>query len=271
MSIADKPPRARQLTPADLGAILVLQQSVLADLPPGFVRPRTERDWASYLDGTRGVAYGISAGAALAAASLLALPTAAEPGPSLDAEIATRGVVLSAGLRQRISDEDWTRATCFLGNAMVRREARGRGYQRALIEARLAHAAAAAMRWAFSGVHFGNAVSWRNLLAHGMAIAVVRGDPRHPMLGLIRGYDASAVVTDAGDRIAVAPHEPSRHQAALQDGYIGVRVAADGDVIYEKLLPAGTRTACSLPGDSPSYAHDPSSPRFRRTRGACGP
>jgi hypothetical protein len=243
MSIAATPPRARQLAPADLNGLLDLQQAVAADLPAGFLRPRSASELAGYLDGTRGVAYGISDGGALAATALLTLPSAAEPGESLEAEIAKRGVVFSMRLRERISARDWTRATCFLENAMVRREARGRGYQRALLTARLAHAASLDMRWAFAGVHLHNAVSWRNLLAHGMAIVVVRVDPQHPMIGLIRSFDASAVATDPSDRLSVAAHEPSQHQAALLDGYIGVGIGADGGVIYQKLLPAVARSA----------------------------
>jgi hypothetical protein len=247
-------PRVRQLASADLPAIVELQQSVLADLPAGFLRPRTANELAGYLDGTRGAAFGIEDGAGLAATGLVTLPSASEPGETLATEIARRGVVYSAGMRERISDEDWMRGTCFLGNDMVRRAARGRGYQRALITARLAHAAAADMRWAFSGVHLGNAASWRNLLAHGMAIIVVRFDPRHPVIGLIRAVSAPSIATDASDRLAVAAHEPSQHEAAVKAGYVGVRRGANGAVVYEKLLPSVARAAVpkSL-AQSPKY------------------
>jgi GNAT superfamily N-acetyltransferase len=247
MSISASLPRVRQLTRADLSGILELQQAVAADLPAGFQRPRTASELEAYLDGRRGVAYGIGEGGALTASSLLTLPRADAPAETLDAEIARRGVVFSKGLRERISELDWARATCFLENDMVRREARGRGYQRALVTARLAYAASLNMRWAFAGVHLRNAVSWRNLLAHGMAVVVLRFDPRHPVIGLIRSFDAVAIATDPSDQLSVAAHEPSQHQAALLDGYIGVATAADGGVLYQKVLPSVARVSPAAP------------------------
>jgi hypothetical protein len=238
MSSLSDAPRPRRLAPADLPAILALQQAVLADLPAGFVRVRSAAEWAGFLDGTRGVVYGIAGAGALSAAALMMLPSAEAPGEPLEDEIAKRGVVFSRGLRARISERDWSRATGFLGNAMVRPEARRRGHQRALIAARLAHAAAAGMRWIFSGVHLHNGTSWRNLLAQGLAIAALRADPRHPLLGLIRGIDPLAVATDAGDRRRFAAHETSQHEAALVEGYLGVGTTPAGSVVYERLLPA---------------------------------
>jgi GNAT superfamily N-acetyltransferase len=236
LSFCARRPPVRQLAPADLAGLVALQEAVHADCPPGFLQPRSEAELIGHLDGTRGVAYGIAKGGALAATALLTLPNPAEAGESLEAEIARRGVTIAAGLRERVGQEDWARATGFLGHAMVRRDARGRGYQRALFTALLAHAAAANLRWVFSGVHLANAASWRNLLALGMAIVVVRPDPGHPMIGLIRAVGAPALASDAGDRLTVAAHEPSQHQVALMSGYVGRSIGATG-IVYEKILP----------------------------------
>lgn len=240
LSLDAKRPPVRQLTPADLARIVSLERDVRSGCPADFLRPRSESELAGYLDGTRGIAYGIAKGGVLAASALLTLPNPAEPGESLAEGIAKRAVIIAAGLRERISEEDWARGTSFLENAMVRREARGQGYHRALLAARLAHAAAAGMRWVFAGVHLGNAASWRNLLAHRMAIVVTRPDPRHPMIGLLRALGAPALASDAGDRLTVAAQEPSQHQAALMRGYVGTSLGPNG-IVYEKLLPAPSR------------------------------
>lgn len=91
------------------------------------------------------------------------------------------------------------------------------------------------MRWACAGVRLDNRVSWANLLAAGMAIVGLRCDPGYPVHGLLRGLGASTLQTDADDRIAVGALDAAGHRVASQAGYIGVRLAGDDSVIYQRL------------------------------------
>ena len=72
-------------------------------------------------------------------------------------------------------------------------EHRGRGWQRRLVEARIALARQQGARWACSGVHVLNTVSWFNLLACGFAVVGVRHDLGDPVLGLLRDLHADPV------------------------------------------------------------------------------
>jgi GNAT superfamily N-acetyltransferase len=240
MKRSTEAPHLRTLTLADLNEVLQLQQLAIAGLPAGFVRPRSAPDLAGFLEGRLGAAVGILERDALVAMSLLILPDGKTPTESLDAEIEKRGVSIAAGLRARLSEEDWGFSTCFLANALVHPAARGRGYQRLMIAARLKHAAAARMKWAFAGVHLENAASWRNLLAHEMAAVMVSPDPRHPLIGLLRGFGSAALATDARASISVCAADAAQHQAALQRGYIGTHLGPDGAVIYRKLVSAAS-------------------------------
>jgi hypothetical protein len=222
VQLASGLPRLRQLTPADLARMVELQAAVTAGLPAGFIRPKTARDLASFVDGTLGVAYGIVEGAALSAVSLLRLPSGHHPHKSRPFPL--------------VPEEDWPLSACFLESTMVAPVARGRGYQRALVDARLSHAASVGMRWVCAGVHLQNAVSWANLLSRGMAIAGIRLDLGYPLLGLLRALAGPALSSDPCDRITVCAQDHAQHQLALQAGYIGVHLTPDGAVTYRKLL-----------------------------------
>ena len=216
------PPPVRRLTVADLAAVVELQAAVADGLPPGFLWPRTERELSHYLDGTLGVAYGIAEGGALLAASLLRVPDGGHPLP---------------GPRFRhVPEADWARHACFLANTMVLPAARGRGHQRALVGARLAHAASAGMRWMCAGVALRNSVSWANLLVKGLAIADIRCDLGYPIIGLLRAVGAPELASDPNDQVVVGAHDHVRHQAALQAGYLGTCLAPGGAVIYRRML-----------------------------------
>jgi GNAT superfamily N-acetyltransferase len=217
-------PLVRQLTVADLAAAVELQALITAGLPAGFIWPRTDRELGAYLDGTLGVAYGITEGDVLLAVSLLRVPDSDHP---------------LVGPRFRlVPEEDWPRHACFLANTMVVPAARGRGYQRTLVGARLAHAASAGMRWMCAGVALRNTISCTNLLAEGLAIADIRCDLGHPIVGLLRPIDAPELTSDPDDRVLVRAHDHVQHQAALQAGYIGVRLAPGGAVVYQRLSTA---------------------------------
>lgn len=220
------PPPIRRLTPADLPALLELRTTAAAGLPAGFIWPKTEAQLRAYLDGA-GAAFGVSSSnGALSACALLRLSGSgrANPGPAFPL----------------VPEADWPLRACGFEGTVVRPAARGRGLQRALVAARVARAARMGMRWACAGVRLENAVSWANLLAQHFVIAGMRSDLGYPVLGLLRPLEAEAVRTDPGDRLPVGAGDPASHQAALDAGYVGVRLAPDGSVTYERLI---SRTA----------------------------
>jgi GNAT superfamily N-acetyltransferase len=222
-AVAAEPSPVKRLTVADLAAVVELQTAVTSGLPAGFIWPRTEQTLRGYLDGTLGAAYGIAEGDALVAVSLLRVQDSGHP---------------LVGPRFRLVPEaDWSRHACFLENTMVVPAARGRGYQRALIGTRLAHAASAGMRWACAGIALENSVSWANLLAEGMVIADIRCDLGYPIIGLLRAFNAPELKFDPDDRVLVGGRDHVQHQAALQAGYIGVSLTPDGAVVYQRLSP----------------------------------
>ncbi|HEX6012463.1 MAG TPA: hypothetical protein VFY87_11805 [Geminicoccaceae bacterium] len=216
----------KRLTVADLAAVVELQAAVAVGLPAGFIWPRAERGLGAYLDGTLGVAYGIAEGDALLAASLLRVPDGGHP---------------LAGPRFRhVPEADWARHACFLANTMVVPAARGRGHQRTLVDARLAHAASTGMRWLCAGVALRNSVSWANLVARGLAIADIRCDLGYPIIGLLRAVDAPELTSDPSDQDVVGAHDHVQHQAVLQAGYLGACLAPGGAVIYQRIsTPVG--------------------------------
>jgi GNAT superfamily N-acetyltransferase len=236
----------RQLTVADLTDIIELQEAVTAGLPVGFIRSKTESELLAYLDGTLGVAYGvvergIVEGAALLAMALLRIPDENHPNNGLPFPL--------------VPAEDWPLCACFLENTMVLPAARGRGYQRTLLDARLSRAASAKMRWICAGVQLQNSVSWANLLAEGMAIAGIRFDPGYPVIGVLGSFDA-LLTSDPSDQVSVRAHDHTGHQAALQDGYIGVGLARDGAVLYQRLSSHGVRgTTSEADVRAPGVAH----------------
>lgn len=221
-----QPPLIRKLTLADLTRIVQLQQAVTAELPPGYIFPKTESDLGTYLDGTLGVAYGVFEKDALAASSLLRIPSKTHPNDtSMPFPL--------------VPAEEWALHAGGLGNTLVLPAARGRGYQRALIDARISHAAAAQMRWICAGVHIGNSASWINLLSKGMAIVGMRTDFGYPLIGLLRNATGVPFALDADDCVVVPAYDAAQHQAALQDGYVGVRITSNRTVRYYRSASPG--------------------------------
>ncbi|NWG23094.1 MAG: hypothetical protein HXY30_01540 [Pseudorhodoplanes sp.] len=210
-----------RLGPEHLDAMTRLQDRVARDLPEGYVRPKTPDDLAGYAEGRLGAAFGIVADDALLAMSLLQLPSESQP---------NRGAVPMP----RVPAADWPRHACFLANTMVLPAARGRGCQRALIEARFAHAAQAGMKWVCAGVHLANTASWRNLLARGMAIVGLRLDSGYPVIGLTASLHAPLPVRETAGQMTVGALDHMRHEFALRHGYVGVRLAPDGGVVYRR-------------------------------------
>lgn len=218
------PPTIRRLTLDDLPALLELRAAVAAGLPPGFLWGTTEAQLRACLDGA-GAAFGVPGpDGALDAAALLRLPDpgGSDPGPPFPL----------------VPEADRPRRACGLGGTVVRPRARGRGLQRALVDARLAWAARTGMRWACAGARLENAVSWRNLLARGFAVVGMRDDLGYPILGLLRPLGLRVLHTDPLDRRTVDTLDPAGHREALDAGYLGSRLAPDGTVTYERLLTA---------------------------------
>src|SRR5262245_469008 len=232
MNIAADSPCVRQLKVADLSAVVALQEAVTAELPVGFVRSKAESEFCAYLDSTRGIAYGIVKGNALLAIALLRIPDEKHPNAGLPLPL--------------VPEEDWSVCACFLENTMVLPAVRGRGYHRILLRARLAHAASVRMKWICAGVHLQNVVSWTNLLARGMAITGIRFDLGYPLIRLLRSNYTIALPSDSNDQVWISAQDPSQHQAALQDGYIGVRLGSDGGVVYQRLSSHGMRPTTSI-------------------------
>jgi hypothetical protein len=55
----------------------------------------------------------------------------------------------------------------------------------------------------------------------------------------LRPLGHGALRTDQGDRMRVAADDPAGHRAALDAGYVGVRLAPDGSVVYERPVTHG--------------------------------
>lgn len=215
-------PRPILLAPSDLAAIHALHAA--ADpLPPGFLQPKTDAELLAHLAGQGGAAHGIVLDGRLVACALLRLPDAAHPNPSPGFPLVPKA--------------DWKLLACGMEHALVHPDARGRGFQRALLAARLVHAARAGMRWACAGVRLANQASWRNLLAAGFAIAGQRHDFAAPLLGLLRPV-AAPLATGMDDARRVAPQDAAGHDAALAAGLVGVALDETGDVIYRRVCRA---------------------------------
>jgi hypothetical protein len=212
----------RRLAPADLAEVVALQDAVTAGLPEGYVRKMSETVLRGFLDGSDGLAYGYGAPGALVCTSLLKIPSEQKPNPS-------DGLPFPI-----VPPEDWPRRAAFVANTLVLPKARGRGYQRALLDRRIADAEAAGMRWLCGGAHLENFVSWRNLVARGFVVAGVRLDYGFPVIGLLYGYGPRALASDPEDALRVALRDVAGHQAAFGEGRVGVRVEPDGTIEYRR-------------------------------------
>jgi hypothetical protein len=210
---------ARQLTFKDLDAIKALQRDVKATLSADLVQLKEEQELAAYIDGTMGAAFGIFDQDTLTAMALIRIPCAEYPNllPPLP----------------YVPKLDCSLHTAFLENAMVAPVARGRGYQRMLVNMRMAHAEAVGMRWVGAGSRLGNVISWRNLLASSMAIVALRINNGQAVIGLLRPLINDALPSSIVNRRLVATHDTDGHLHALESGYIGTRITTTGFVVYQ--------------------------------------
>ena len=132
----------RLLTIDDLPHIIELQRAVAAELPEGYIRPKTESDLRAYVEGPIGAQHSGVCRPRFASDSLLRIPNEWYPNcASVPFPLVPR--------------DDWPLRACFAESTMVLPGARGRGFQRALRSARLLHAASAQMRRGCAGVHLG--------------------------------------------------------------------------------------------------------------------
>jgi hypothetical protein len=210
---------ARQLTLNDLGAIKALQRDVKATLSADLLQIKEEHELTAYIDGTMGAAFGIFDQDTLTAMALIRIPSVEYPNllPPLP----------------HVPKLDCSLHTAVLENAIVAPAARGRGYQRMLVNMRMAHAKAAGMRWISAGSRLGNVISWRNLLASHMAIVALRVNNGQAVIGLLRPLIDDALSSSIINRRLVAAHDTDGHLHALESGYIGTRITATGFVVYQ--------------------------------------
>jgi predicted GNAT superfamily acetyltransferase len=209
----------RQLVMADFDAVSALQNEVAATTPSGFLRVKTVAEINAFLNGEIGAGFGIFDNTKLLAMGFVRSSMADHPylGPPFP----------------RVPKEDWPNNSAFLENTIVAPMARGRGFQRALIDLRTAHAKAAGARLLCSGVHLGNKISWRNLLASGMAIVGIRITNGQAVIGLLKSFDDNALHSSITNLRLVAADDTDGHLDATERGYIGKRMTTWGYVVYQ--------------------------------------
>jgi GNAT superfamily N-acetyltransferase len=213
-----------RLGPQDVTDAMRLQAEISTSTPAGYVRAKSPDDLEAIFAGIRGAAHGVrDEDGALIAMGLLMTIEALPPG---------------APAFPRVPLEDWPGRCAFMENTMVLPHARGRGYQRQLLDARIAEAATRGTRWLCSGVHLANQVSWSNLMAHGFAAVGMRMDFGYPVFGLLRRADGPLAV-DARDQFAIRIDDTAAaHGSALNAEYAGIR--RDGArIIYARLREPG--------------------------------
>lgn len=209
----------RQLVMADFDAVSALQNEVTAITPSGFLRVKTVAEINAFLDGEIGAGFGIFDNTKLLAMGFVRTSMADHPhhGPPFP----------------RVPEEDWPNNSAFLENTIVAPAARGRGFQRALIDLRTAHAKAAGVRWMCAGVHLANEISWRNLLASGMVIVGIRAANGQAVIGLLKSFDNNALRSSITNLRLVAAQDTDGHLHATERGYIGKRMSTWGFVVYQ--------------------------------------
>jgi predicted GNAT superfamily acetyltransferase len=217
--VADDQIIQRQLVMADFDAVSALQNEVAAATPSGFLRVKTVAEINAFLNGEIGAGFGIFNNTRLLAMGFIRTSMADHPyqGPPFP----------------RVPKEDWPNNSAFLENTIVAPTARGRGFQRALIDLRTAHAKAAGARLVCSGAHLGNKISWRNLLASGMAIVGIRVTNGQAVIGLLKSFDDNALRSSITNLRLVAADDTDGHLDAMERGYIGKRMTTWGYVVYQ--------------------------------------
>jgi len=217
--------RVVRLNPGELPAIQRLFAEEAPGLPDGFVQPRGEIELMAYLDGSAGQAFGAFDDRLLQAVGLLRLP-----GPDACAGQPAFPFVPSA---------DWPQLTAFGECVLVRKWARGRGHQRALIKARALAAQAAGRRWFCAGVHVENRRSWRNLLLSGFLLVGCREEPGQARFGLLRPLNGASLALRPRTVERVALENLAGLQAALAQGLVGAALDGEARLLFREPVRAG--------------------------------
>lgn len=221
--IADDPLICRRLVTTDFAAVARLQSEVAETVPKSFLRNKTSEELHAFLtddiNNKIGAGFGIFEHGKLLAMGFVRTSMVNHPyqGPPFP----------------RVPKEDWPNHAAFLENTIVAPTERGRGFQRTLIDLRTAHAKAAGARLVCAGVHLGNEVSWRNLLASGMAIVGIRLTNGHAVIGLLKSFDDNALRSSMTNLRLVAAQNTDGHLDAMEHGYIGKRMSTWGYVVYQ--------------------------------------
>jgi ribosomal protein S18 acetylase RimI-like enzyme len=217
--VADDKIIKRQLVMPDFEATAALHSEATATVPKGFLRDKTPEELKAFLTGDIGAGFGIFENGKLLAMGFVRTSMVNHPyqGPPFP----------------RVPHEDWPNHAAFLENTLVAPAARGRGFQRALIELRTAHANAAGARLLCTGVHLSNEISWRNLLSSGLAIVGIRVANGQAVIGLLKSFDDNALGSSITNLRLVAAQDTDGHLDAMERGYIGKRMTAWGYVVYQ--------------------------------------
>lgn len=207
----------RLLQPHDLDAMHALHLHSIEGMVVQTVKPET-RDFLASLLGGRGRVPGGWAGDALVAYGVLQHDLLAD-----DAPHALLGLPAAAPL-------------CKLAGAAVRRDWRGHGLQRRLIQQRLALAGASSV---FATSAPGNPASWHSLLACGLSVRALQyrygGHARY----LLARVPDEVFVADDLRALELGPQALERQQELLAQGWRGV--AAGQQAGWLRLLPGRSR------------------------------
>lgn len=201
-------PTVRLLRAGDAARLQRLHADSAGSFPAYWMRSRSAAELAGYLDGTRGLAFGVIEQDQLLSVGLLRLPSPTQPN--------------SGDPFPRIPAADWRLDTAVLDGALVHPAARGLGYQRVIIERGRAVVADLGLRWLAAGVHLANVASWRNLLRHGFAITGTRQQETGTFLTLLTGGDGGRLATDEARSVRVRIDDAQGIALHLAEGYAGV-------------------------------------------------
>jgi len=215
-----KPIRTRELGPDDLDAVEVLHRMAIGPVArPDVVKPESRSYFEGILAG-RGRTVGLFEGADLVAYGILQHDHTPKDGPHRLLKLPPETPVGR------------------LAGASVHPDHRGRGFQRVVIDERVALAPPGMVL--FSTAAPVNPPSWSNLLEGGFPIVGIEfffgGYARYVMLRDGSAYDPDAVVV-------VDPRDFPRQQALFADGWRGYARArlpgGEPGVLFARPLPAG--------------------------------
>jgi len=212
----------RKLILDDLSEIKEIQSVILKSSGSEFIYPKSEEHFLNCIYSNSSTVFGLV----------------------IDKKIVAIGVLNIQRENQRnkasrfkiIPDEEWRYHSCFIESAMVLPEYRGIGFQKRLIDVRIAAAINAGKKWLCAGVKFRNYGSWKNLLSKGFIIVGYRLERDHLIFGLTRKLTEIDLQFDCGTYTIVALSDEQGHRDALDNGLFGIDLTVNGSrisVIYK--------------------------------------